>query len=62
MRRMMEKPDDMISNILARIRAQIIILTTEKKTCKAEIVVQLNMTQGAIGDAYVSNSLKERVL
>ena len=53
--------DDKIAPVLSAVREKIDLLTNEKKTYKCEIVVEINISQGTIGDIYMRSSVREKI-
>ena len=52
--------DDKIALVLSAVREKIDLLTQGKKTCKAIVTLEANISQGTIGDIYVTESIREK--
>lgn len=50
------------SDVLALIEEQIKFLTSVKKTGKYKITVEINLTDGGIGEIFLDNQSREKIL
>jgi len=57
----MLQSDDKITDILCSIKKQIILLQSKGISAKYELTLELNMTQGGIGDAFLNTKARERI-
>lgn len=51
-----------IDAILKKAKEQLNCLILSKKSGKINITLEVNMTQGAIGSAFINNSAKESIV
>ena len=56
-----EEKNKTLLNITTAVRRQILSLTNAKKTGKYEIKIEVNLSQGGIGDAYLCSSSREKI-
>jgi len=56
----MEK-EDKIADVLAAVREAIIPLTFGKYTGKVELTLEVNLTQGGIGDTFLHTHAREKI-
>lgn len=54
--------DDKLNNILSAIRKKINSLISEKRTGKYNILLEIDMSQGGVGDVFLISNTKERIL
>ena len=54
--------DDKLNNILSAIRKKIHSLISEKRTGKYNILLEIDMSQGGVGDVFLISNTKERIL
>ena len=57
----MAQDNDKINDILATIKKQIISLQGKGISAKYELTIEINMTQGSIGDAFLNTKMRERI-
>jgi hypothetical protein len=50
-----------IDELLKEARRQIIFLTSAVKTGKCELTLEVNLSQGAIGDTYLTDQTRRKI-
>jgi len=56
-----QEKDKTVKNILAAAEKQIIFLLSEKKTGKFELTLELHLSQGGLGKAFIRNYDRESI-
>ena len=57
----MPSNDDKLDDILFAIRKKINSLISDRKTGKYILIIEVNLSQGGIGDVFLTSTDKERV-
>jgi len=58
----MPENDDKLDDILLAMRGKINSLISDRKTGKHMLTIEINLSQGGIGDVFLISSTKERIL
>ncbi len=53
--------DELIKTVVDMLNHEIKILTTKKSTLKSQLTIELNVTQGGIGDVYITSQRRAKV-
>jgi len=56
-----EEKEKTLINITEAVRRQIYSLICAKKSGKFELTLELNLSQGGIGDAYIHSHAREKI-
>jgi len=57
----MVKPDELIDKIAEEIRREIKYLTNSKKTLQFQIIIEFNVSQGGLGDIYITRRNRQKM-
>jgi hypothetical protein len=55
------KSDELIEKVSSELEETIKMLTLQKKTLQYRLLIEVNMTQGGLGDVYVSSNTKKKM-
>jgi len=55
------KSDELIEKVSSELEETIKMLTLQKKTLQLRLLIEVNMTQGGLGDVYVSSNTKKKM-
>jgi hypothetical protein len=55
------KSDELIEKVSSELGETIKLLTLQKKTLQLRLLIEVNMTQGGLGDVYVSSNVKKKM-
>ena len=58
----MPENDDKLDDILLAMRGKINSLISDRETGKHMLTIEINLSQGGIGDVFLISSTKERIL
>jgi len=58
----MPENDDKLDDILLAMRGKINSLISDRKTGKHMLTIEINLSQGGIGDVFLISNTKERIL
>ena len=53
--------DKKIDDLLKEARKQLFFLTSAVKTAKLELTLEVNISQGAIGDTYLTDQTRRKI-
>ncbi|OGP67105.1 MAG: hypothetical protein A2031_07905 [Deltaproteobacteria bacterium RBG_19FT_COMBO_43_11] len=53
--------DKKIDEFLKEVRKQIIFLTSTVKTGKCELTLEMNLSQGSIGDTFLTDQTRRKI-
>jgi hypothetical protein len=55
------KFDELVEKVSSELKETIKLLTLQKKTLQLQLLIEVNITQGGLGDVYVSSNVKKKM-